>query len=100
MSTGLKDKQHDAMNDIFADHRCDGLSVRRMAVLWTCREPSLGRHVRRELLRNVLSDFTPIIPATACHQRNYFETDSRCTRPRGMHPRGLAPLSGGQCAFW
>src|SRR5215471_475905 len=33
-------------------HGCDGLSARRMAVLWTFREPSLCRHVRRELLRN------------------------------------------------
>ncbi len=38
---------------------CDGLSVRRMAVLWTCREPSLGRHVPRELLRSAWLDFTP-----------------------------------------
>ena len=30
-------------------HGCDGLSARRMAVLWTFREPSLCRHVRREL---------------------------------------------------
>ena len=28
-------------------------------------------------MRNVWSDFIPMIPATACHQRNYFETDSR-----------------------
>jgi hypothetical protein len=56
---------------------CDGLSARRMAVLWTFREPSLCRHVHRELLRNALLDFTPIIAATACHQRNYFETYSR-----------------------
>ena len=55
-------------------HGCDGLSVRRMAVLWTFREPSLCRHVRRELMRNALLDFTPIIPATACHQRNYVES--------------------------
>jgi hypothetical protein len=40
-------------------HRCDGLSARRMAVLWTFREPSLCRHVHRELLRNALLDFTP-----------------------------------------
>jgi hypothetical protein len=33
--------------------------------------------VRRELLRNALLDFTPSIPATACHQRNYVETYSR-----------------------
>jgi hypothetical protein len=58
-------------------HGCDGLSARQMAVLWMFREPSLCRHVRRELLRNALLDFTPIIPATACHQRNYFETYSR-----------------------
>ena len=29
-------------------HGHDELSVRRMAVLWTFREPSLYRHVRRE----------------------------------------------------
>jgi hypothetical protein len=48
-----------------------------MAVVWTFREPSLYRHVHRELLRNTSLDFTPLIPATACHQRNYVETDSR-----------------------
>src|SRR6266536_5935179 len=48
-----------------------------LAVLWTFREPSLCRHMRRELLRNALLDFTPIIPATACHQRNYVETYTR-----------------------
>src|SRR5262249_59412387 len=48
-----------------------------MAVLETCREPSLGRHVRRELLRNAWLAFTPILPATARHQRHYLETDSR-----------------------
>src|SRR6266446_4965095 len=56
---------------------CDGLSARRMAVLWTFREPFPCRHVRRELLRNALLDFTPIIPATACHQRNDVEPYSR-----------------------
>ena len=61
-------------------HRCNGLSARRMAELWTFREPSLCRHVHRELLRNALLDFTPIIPTTACHQRNYLETDSRSIR--------------------
>jgi hypothetical protein len=57
--------------------RCDGLSARRMAVLWTCRKPSLGRHVHRAFLRNAWLDFTPIIAATACHQRNDVETYSR-----------------------
>src|SRR3989442_7419874 len=49
-------------------HGCNGLSARRMAVLWTFREPSLCRHGRRELLRNAWLDFTPSIPATACQQ--------------------------------
>jgi hypothetical protein len=30
-----------------------------MVVVWTFREPSLDRHVRRELMRNVWLDFTP-----------------------------------------
>ena len=57
-------------------HGRDGLSARRMAVLWTVREPSLGRHVHRECMRNAVLDVTPIIPATACHQRNDVETYS------------------------
>ena len=40
-------------------HGCDGLSARRMAVLWTFHAPSLCRHVRRALLRNAWLDFTP-----------------------------------------
>ena len=60
-------------------HERDGLCARRMAVLWMFREPSLGRHVRREFMRNAVLDFTPIIPATACHQRNYVEAYSRST---------------------
>jgi len=67
-------------------HGCDGLNARRMAALWTFRKPSLGRHVRRELLRNTLLDFTPIIPTTACHQRNCFERYSRSISNR--HYRG------------
>src|SRR5438128_9068520 len=58
-------------------HGRDGLSARRMAVLWTFREPSLGRHVPHELLRNAVLNLTLIIPATACHQRNYVERYSR-----------------------
>ena len=57
--------------------RRDGLSARRMAVLWTFREPSLRRHVHREFLRSALLDLIPIIPATACHKRNYVERYSR-----------------------
>src|SRR5215470_14986591 len=58
-------------------HGRDGLSAWRMAVLWTFREPSLCRRVRRALMRNALLDYTLIIPATACHQSNYVETYSR-----------------------
>src|SRR4029434_6098064 len=54
-----------------------GLNAWRMAVLSTFREPSLGRHVHRELLRSVLLDVTPIISATACHQGNYVERYSK-----------------------
>src|SRR2546428_7376215 len=63
----------------------DGLSARRMAVLCTFREPSLCRPVHRELLRNAVLNLTLIIPATACHQRDYIERYSRFTRrsPRG-----------------
>ena len=70
-------------------HGCNGLSARRMAVLWTFREPSLYRHVRCELMRNALLDFTPIIPATACHQRNYFETYSRYKETTMNHSHGV-----------
>ena len=55
----------------------NGLSAWRMTVLSTFRGPSLCRHVHRELLRSVLLDLTPRIAATACHQRNYVERDSR-----------------------
>jgi hypothetical protein len=58
-------------------HECNGLIAWRMAVLSTFRAPSLCRRVHRELLRSVLLDLTPIIAATACHQRNYVERYSR-----------------------
>src|SRR6266446_4839750 len=58
-------------------HRRDGLSARRMAVLYTFREPSLGRQMHRELMRNALLDLTTIMPATTCHRRSYVETYSR-----------------------
>src|SRR4029450_9728918 len=35
-------------------HGRDGLSARRMAVFWTFRQPSLGRPVHRECMRNAL----------------------------------------------
>ena len=58
-------------------HGRNGLRARQLAVLYTFREPSLGRHVHRELLRSALLDVTPIIPATACHQSNDVERYSR-----------------------
>src|SRR5215831_1284032 len=54
-----------------------GLIAWRMAVLSTFRAPSLCHHVHCELLRSVLLDLTPIMAATACHQRNYVERYSR-----------------------
>ena len=48
-----------------------------MVGLYTFREPSLGRQVHRELMRRALLDLPSIIPATACHQRNYVERYSR-----------------------
>src|SRR5260370_14842703 len=43
------------------------------AVLSMFREPSLCRHVHRECMRSALLDVTPLISATACHQRNDVE---------------------------
>jgi hypothetical protein len=48
----------------------DGLRARRMVVWWTCRAPSLYRHVHRECMRNAMLDVTPIVPATAYHRRS------------------------------
>src|SRR5438093_4805247 len=48
-----------------------------MAVWWTFREPSLGRHVHRDFMRKAALNVTLKIPATACHQRNYVERYSR-----------------------
>ena len=42
------------------------LRVRRMAVLWTVRRPSLCRRMHRQYMRNALRDVTTIIFATAC----------------------------------
>ena len=78
---------------VLLPHGRNGLNARRMAVLSTFREPSLCRHVHRELLRSVWLDLTPIIAVTACHQRNYVERYSRfkglgkkCSRARALVP--------------
>jgi hypothetical protein len=55
----------------------NGLIAWRMVVLAPFRELALCRPVPRELLRSVWLDVTPIIAATACHQRNYAERYSR-----------------------
>ena len=56
---------------------CDGLSARRMAVLSPLRAPSLCRQGHREFMRSAVLDLTPIMPTTACYQRNYVERYSR-----------------------
>jgi hypothetical protein len=63
-----------------------------MAVLWTFRAPSLCRHVHRELLRKAALNLTLIIPATACHQRNYV---GRYSRYSGRYQILLLYLSHG-----
>ena len=55
----------------------NGLSARRMAVLYTLRAPSLCRHMHRECMRRAWLDLTPIIPITVCHQSNDVERYSR-----------------------
>jgi hypothetical protein len=59
-------------------HGRNGLSVRRMAGLYTCREPSLCRSVHRECMRSALLDLTPsrfillvgIKPTSRSHHNN------------------------------
>src|SRR4029453_14696126 len=65
-----------------------------MAVLWMFREPSLGRHARRELLRNAWVDLTPIIPAIACHKKNYVEKYSSSKNFRRERSLSVAALHG------
>ena len=55
-----------------------------MAVLWTFREFSLCRHVRRELLRKAALNLTLIIPVTVCHQISYVERYSRFMQPQSQ----------------
>ena len=54
-------------------HGCTGLSARQMAVLWTFRECSLCRHVRRELLRKAALNLTLRIPVNVCQKISYVE---------------------------
>ena len=65
--------------DVYSDAPAGAQPAERAAdggVVYVSR-PSLCRHVHRELMRSVLLDLTSIIPATACHQRNYVERYSR-----------------------
>jgi hypothetical protein len=52
-------------------HGCEGLRVRLMTVLWTCRRPFMGRPVSRQLLRNALRNLITIVSTTAYHRRSY-----------------------------
>src|SRR5262245_30811031 len=78
---------------------CNGLIAWRMAVLSTCRAPSLCRHVHRALLRSVLLDVTFIIAATACPKRNYVERYSRSSIGKGNICQADCPAEdlGGPC---
>ena len=58
-------------------HMRDGLSALRLAVWCPCHRSSMCRCVHRELTRNEVLDLTTIVPATACHQKNYVGTYSR-----------------------
>src|SRR5262245_46678315 len=68
-----------------------------MEVLSPFRKSSMCRHVHRALTRNKLLDLTTIVPATACHQKNYVGTYSRFTVKRTKHRSG-ADLSFPQAA--
>ena len=72
-------------------HGRDGLSARRMAVWWMCREPSLGRHVPHEFMRTAVLDLSLIIPTTACRQRNDVE---RYRRLPGKYPENTRKIPG------
>ena len=58
----------------------DGLRARRMAVWWTFRAPSLGRHGHRVCMRKATHKLPLMLPATACYQRNDVERYSRYSR--------------------
>ena len=77
--------------------RHNGLSARRLAVLETLREPSLGRPVSRQFLRNAVLDFTSVVPATAYPSRSYAERYSRFTigKPTRLDGYSIRSCSGG-----
>ena len=75
-------------------HGCEGLCVWRRTVLWTFREPSLWVvmcAVNYCATRGSISP--PIIPATACHQRDYVERCSRYRKRQNMAHQGAASFS-------
>jgi hypothetical protein len=77
-------------------HGRDGLSARRMAVWYPFRKLSMCPQVYREFMRSALLNLTPILSATACHQRNYVETYSRSMErkcPRSGDGTLLCPAS-------
>ena len=60
-------------------HMRYGLNVLLMEGLCPCHRPAMCHHVHREFLRTALLDLTTVVPATACHQRDYVEPYSRST---------------------
>jgi len=76
------------MSAVTLPHGRNELSARRMAVLSTFRAPSLCRHGHRAFMRSAVRDLPPIIPATACHQRNDVERYSRSIEGHHQNPLG------------
>ena len=69
-------------------HRRNGLSARRMAVLYTFGKPVLRRHVHCAFMRSALLDMPPIMPTTACHPRNDVERYRRYSIEDGENGAG------------
>jgi hypothetical protein len=80
-------------------HRRNRLSARRMAIWDTFCERLLRRYVDRALMRSAWLDVTPIIPATACHQRNCVERYSRSKSGRSISHTLSRIKSGGGAAY-
>ena len=67
-------------------HVCDGLSVRRIAVLCPYSMLSMYRHGHRQCMRNALHNCTTLVPVTVYHQGSYVEAYRRSMRFKLRHP--------------
>src|SRR5262249_24900909 len=68
--------------------RRNGLRARRMAVWYTFGKPVLRRHVHCAFMRSALLDMPPIMPTTACRQRNDVERYRRYSIEDGENVAG------------